>query len=484
MTITSSIAAPELDPVAEKLLVNARLRSRLDLGGRERATRWVSALAFLAAAGSMAAFAHSGRSLSLWPFALLVVSYALASRVGFEVGSGFALPTELVLVPMLFFLPATVVPLAVALGVVLGHVPAYLNHRAPLERAVVTIGSSWYAFGPALVFLAAGEPSARVGGWWVLAVALPAQYLADLCSSAATERLALRLPVRDLLQPLLWAFTVDTLLASVGLAGAVAATTTRIALLLPLPLLALLQLFARQRQRGLDHLIELSTAYKGTAYLLGDVIEADDQYTGAHSRAVVDLALAICDRLGLDARQRQLVEFTALLHDVGKIKIPSEIITKRGPLTPDERTIIETHTVEGERLLRPVGGILAAVGHTVRSCHERYDGNGYPDRLAGEEIPLIARIVSCCDAYNAMTTDRPYRGALSLEQAHRELVVHRGSQFDPVVVDTLLALLADLRPPLNDAHFREALTLPGDEVRAAATLDECARRWSRRIPQQ
>jgi HD-GYP domain-containing protein (c-di-GMP phosphodiesterase class II) len=112
--------------------------------------------------------------------------------------------------------------------------------------------------------------------------------------------------------------------------------------------------------------------------------------------------------------------------------------------------VIETHTVVGQKMLENVGGVLSEVGAIVRSCHERYDGLGYPDRLAGEAIPIEARIVCCCDAFNAMTTDRPYRAALSLEEALGELVANRGTQFDPDVVDCLLELVdseVEQRPP-------------------------------------
>ena len=131
----------------------------------------------------------------------------------------------------------------------------------------------------------------------------------------------------------------------------------------------------------------------------------------------------------------------ALLHDVGKIRIPAEIINKPGPLDAAERAIIETHTIEGERLLEQVGGLLGHVGRLVRSCHEHWDGNGYPDRLAGEQIPLVARIVCACDAYSAMTTDRSYRRARSPPK--RSPSSHRcaGTQFDPSVVDALAAAI-------------------------------------------
>jgi putative nucleotidyltransferase with HDIG domain len=204
-----------------------------------------------------------------------------------------------------------------------------------------------------------------------------------------------------------------------------------------LPLVALLRTFAGERQRRIDHALELSDAYRGTAFLLGDVVEADDAYTGIHSRHVVDLVLAVCDELKLSSADRRDAEFVALLHDVGKIRIPSEIINKPGKLDADERAIIETHTIEGEEMLERVGGLLGHVGRLVRSCHEHWDGNGYPDRLAGEAIPLVARIVCACDAFSAMTTDRPYRAGRTESEAIDEMVRCAGTQFDPDVVAAL-----------------------------------------------
>jgi HD-GYP domain-containing protein (c-di-GMP phosphodiesterase class II) len=173
--------------------------------------------------------------------------------------------------------------------------------------------------------------------------------------------------------------------------------------------------------------------------LLGDVVEADDAYTGSHSRDVVSLVIDVADRLGLDAPQRRDAEFAALLHDIGKIKVPGEIINKPGKLTDEEWEIMKAHTVEGEKLLSQVGGILGNVGRIVRSCHEDWDGTGYPDGLVGEEIPLVARIVRACDAFSAMTTDRSYRKARPVEEAVAELKRCSGTDFDPVVVETLAA---------------------------------------------
>jgi HD-GYP domain-containing protein (c-di-GMP phosphodiesterase class II) len=129
------------------------------------------------------------------------------------------------------------------------------------------------------------------------------------------------------------------------------------------------------------------------------------------------------------------------LHDVGKIAIPKEIINKPGKLDPAEWTIIKTHTVEGQKMLEQVGGFMRDVGRIVRSHHERWDGTGYPDGLAGTDIPLESRIIACCDTWNAMRTDRAYRKALTLDAALAELVAHAGTQFDPDIVDALVPIV-------------------------------------------
>src|SRR5688500_1446658 len=125
------------------------------------------------------------------------------------------------------------------------------------------------------------------------------------------------------------------------------------------------------------------------------------------------------------------------------IKNPNAINNKPGPLDDDEWVVMKTHTVEGQRMLERVGGVLARVGVVVRASHERWDGGGYPDGLAGDAIPLAARIVSACDAYNAMTTDRSYRRALPVADAVAELERCSGSQFDPAVVEALVAIAVE-----------------------------------------
>jgi putative nucleotidyltransferase with HDIG domain len=180
---------------------------------------------------------------------------------------------------------------------------------------------------------------------------------------------------------------------------------------------------------------------RGTAHLLADVVEADDAYTAAHSRHVVQLAIEVARVLGLDAAATRRVELGALLHDVGKLAVPDAILNKRGALTELEWAIMKQHTAIGERMLRAAGRELAEIAPIVRSSHERVDGRGYPDGLAGEAIPMEARIVACCDAYSAMTTDRPYRAAMPAADAKAELWRCAGTQFDARVVDALVSAI-------------------------------------------
>ncbi len=243
-------------------------------------------------------------------------------------------------------------------------------------------------------------------------------------------------------------YLIDLALAPLGLAVALAASGRAWAVLLIVPLFAVLRWFSKERRARLEQLIELNDAYRGTALLLGDVVEADDTYTGEHCKDVVRLALEVARELELDMDRQRTVEFGALLHDIGKIAVPKAIVNKPGKLDPHEWEIIKTHTVEGQRMLERVGGFMGNVGQIVRSHHERWDGGGYPDGLQGQEIPLESRIVSCCDAFNAMTTTRPYRKAMGLTAALAELSEHSGAQFDPAIVDALAAVIRRSPTPL------------------------------------
>jgi HD-GYP domain-containing protein (c-di-GMP phosphodiesterase class II) len=425
--------------VEGELVRAGRARMHEQLERRARLTFVALGLAFVVGAMLTALFLHRGPSFSV-PVALLYVAiYAAVSRVEFEIGTGAAIPTELVLVPMLFSLPIGVVPALVALSLVTAGL---LDRSRPvtIDRVATQLASASQTFGPVLVLGLAGGDPVRMHDWPLYVAALAAQFAFDFAAAAIGSWVGHGVKLRTLVQFLVWVFAVDAALAPTGLALAFAATSSRVAVLFAVPLVALLLHFSRERRRRIDHALELSDAYRGTAFLLGDVVEADDAYTGSHSRHVVDLVLGVCDRLGLDAEARRDSEFVALLHDVGKIRIPPEIINKPGPLDANERTLIETHTIIGQELLERVGGLLGHIGGVVRSCHEHWDGNGYPDGLAGETIPLIARIVCACDAFSAMTTDRSYRKARSTDEALTELERCAGTQFDPQVVSAIAAV--------------------------------------------
>jgi HD-GYP domain-containing protein (c-di-GMP phosphodiesterase class II) len=444
-----SPAAP-LDPEIERLLEGSRQRVVRPLGGRERRGELVAAATFLLAALALAAYVDTGREAGAFLYISAVLAYAIASRVTFDVGASRTDCTQLVLVPMLLVLPPTYVPLLVAAGYFVGELPDYVFGRRHPDRLLVSLGNAWYAVGPALVLGLAGPPEAALEHWPLYLGALAAQFLFDVAATTPREWFELGVPPRLQLHGVGWTFAVDTLLTPIGLLAGLASVGQPYAFLLVTPLVLLFAVFARERRARLDNAVELGNAYRGTTMVLADLVESDDEYTGLHSRTVVSLSVQVAERLGLDARRRRNVEFGAMLHDVGKMAVPNEIINKPGPLTESEWAVVRMHTVEGQRLLNRVGGIMKEVGHVVRGSHERWDGTGYPDGLAGENIPLEARIVCCCDAFNAMTTDRSYRAALSTEVAIAELRATAGTQFDPAVVEALLHVL-DVREPLREA---------------------------------
>jgi diguanylate cyclase (GGDEF)-like protein len=179
----------------------------------------------------------------------------------------------------------------------------------------------------------------------------------------------------------------------------------------------------------------------------GDVIAAlasalgeRDRYTGEHSESVVELTARVGEALALDAEEIARVRTAALLHDIGKVGVPDEILHKPGPLDDREWEIMRQHPLIGERIVRAIPG-MGSIARIVRHEHERWDGGGYPDGLAAEAIPVGARIILACDAYHAMTSDRPYRTAMSHHEAMAELTANAGSQFDPNVVEALVGCL-------------------------------------------
>jgi HD-GYP domain-containing protein (c-di-GMP phosphodiesterase class II) len=192
-------------------------------------------------------------------------------------------------------------------------------------------------------------------------------------------------------------------------------------------------------------------------------IEQVDEDTARHSDHVSRLALRVGRTLEVEGVDLVELELAARLHDIGKIRVPSEILGKPAALTPTELELIRLHSLWGAEMIAGIAG-LEAVALIVRFHHERYDGDGYPDGLAGERIPLSSRIITACDAFHAMTSDRPYRQALPRAKAFRELRAGSGSQFDPAVVEVLLD------PSVADDLDQEALAPASVELRVEHLL--------------
>jgi HD domain len=432
--------------LAEQLVGEARARHPRGMNPRERGVLGASAALFLLAAVAIAVFVPSEREFQPLLLVGLVAAYALISRVRFEVGNWFVVPESLVFVPLVLLAPLPYVPLLVALASVLSVLPELINGSWHKERAVTCLSDCWFAIGPVLVlaWLAPGEPSLNHFGAYV--AAFGAQFAFDLAWTILRDRLVDQIPYRTIIDGFIGTFRFDAILAPIAFVITLPAVDEPLILLTIGPLVWLLEILSRDRRERYTATLELQRAYRGTVMLLSDVVEFDDKYTADHSRSVVDLVHATANELGIDPVQRQELEFAALLHDVGKIAIPKEILNKPSALTASEFEVMKTHTIEGQFMLDRVGGLLARVGEIVRSCHERWDGSGYPDGLKGEDIPLESRVVFAADAYNAMTTDRPYRGALTQEQAMRELRAGAGTQFDPRVVEALSVAIAMTEP--------------------------------------
>jgi HD-GYP domain-containing protein (c-di-GMP phosphodiesterase class II) len=185
---------------------------------------------------------------------------------------------------------------------------------------------------------------------------------------------------------------------------------------------------------------DLEQTFTTTLTALMSTVEAKDDYTASHEQQVADLTQRVALRLGLSASRASDVRYAALLHDVGKVAVPSEILLKPGPLSDEQWVVMRGHAAAGGTLVASIPA-FAHLAPAVRASHERWDGDGYPDGLAGERVPLAARIIAACDTYEAIVTDRPYRAARTPDEAACELRRVAGSQLDPRVVDALLAEL-------------------------------------------
>jgi putative nucleotidyltransferase with HDIG domain len=428
---------------AERTRESHELRER-PLTNTVRRAELAGACAFLLCAGALA-LVGGVNGFSALTAAVFVLATAVASNVRFDVGAGFTVPTQAVFVPMLFAVPVSIVPLLTVVALALGMTPKVLRGGLSPSWLLTAAGNSWFALGPSLVLVLAADhsPNGRIG---VLVLALTAQFGIDFAAAAARDWSFGDLSLGELFREVAPIYAIDVALSCLGIVVAFALPgRAQWPVVLIAPLFFVLRVFSKERHERLQQMAELNDAYQGTALLLGDVVEADDTYTGEHSKSVVRLALDVADSMELDDDRKRGVEFGALLHDVGKIAIPKEIINKPGKLNEREWELMKTHTIEGQRMLEKIGGFMVEIGRIVRASHESWDGRGYPDGLVGDAIPLEARVVAACDAFNAMTTTRSYRKAMPLRDAIGEMKKCAGSQFDPDVVDALIRVTESAR---------------------------------------
>ena len=193
--------------------------------------------------------------------------------------------------------------------------------------------------------------------------------------------------------------------------------------------------FKQERSRS----AQLRASYMATVRALSNAVEARDAYTGKHAERVAAYGLEIARALGSELADDPEIEFGFLLHDIGKVAIPDAILYKPEPLTEQERALMNRHVDTGEAILREID-FLGAAKLVVRHHHERWDGAGYPDGLAGEDIPLAARVFAVADTLDALSTDRPYRPASTLDLARIEIAASSGTQFDPAICDAFAGI--------------------------------------------
>lgn len=420
----------------------------------------------------MFVLAPGGEWADPWTVTLLVGAFAVSGVVRFEIGSGSTSPFQLVMVPLWFAVPPAWLTPVIGLGLVLSGVLERVHERDghAIWRSIFNAGDAWPALGPAVVFALAGNPEATPEAFGVVVAAFAAQTAVDFAVNLGTQWLFHGIKPKTQLPLLVWITMVAAALAPVGFLAAIVAEQEPLAAVALLPLIAVIAEFARERRDRLDQALQLSTTYRGTAQLMGDVLEADDSYTGGeHTQGVVDMAVAVGLELRLDPRHMRDLEFGALLHDIGKLRVPNEIINKPGSLNAAEWEIIRQHPIYGQQMLDRVGGALTDAGAIVRAHHERWDGAGYPDGLAGESIPLAARIITVCDSFSAMTTNRSYSAARSRDEALIEMQRCSGSQFDPSVVEALYRVL-ERNPALLGGEGRAASDRASSAAAAALGL--------------
>jgi putative nucleotidyltransferase with HDIG domain len=386
---------------------------------------------------------------SWWVVFLLAVVAAIAERGSVQMSSTMDLEESISLLPTLF----AAVLLGPLAGLLVASASMLGDFRKPYLRSVVYTATRGLNGGiTGLIALAVADVASSQLGSIVaatLAGAIAAQLL-DIAFACLTVWL------RGTTSPWETARTIAPVaLSAVPLyAPVVVFLTIAYQELSPwtlvlffVPALAAQRLFAllqaqRQLTEGLSSANrQLERANLSFASALVATLDARDQYTAGHSAAVAVYSRAIAERMGLSEDDCQTVHLAGLVHDIGKIGLPPGLLEKEGPLSLDERRTMQGHSEIGERILANVDG-YGDIARVVRHHHERIDGNGYPDGLEAEAVPLLSRIIGVADAYNAMTSDRPYREAMPSRVARMRLAQAVGSQFDTTVVAAFEAILA------------------------------------------
>ena len=386
---------------------------------------------------------------SWWVVLLLAVVAAVAERGSVQMSSTMDLEESISLLPTLF----AAVLLGPLAGLIVASASMLGDFRPPYLRSVVYTASRGLIGGvTGLIALSVDDiASSQLGSIVVatLAGAVAAQLL-DIAFACFTVWL------RGTTRPWDTARTIAPVaLSAVPLyAPVVVFLTIAYQELSPwtlvlffVPALAAQRLFAllqaqRQLTEGLSAANrQLERANLSFASALVATLDARDRYTAGHSAAVAVYSRDIAARMELTTADQQSVHLAGLVHDIGKIGLPPGLLEKEGPLSLDERRVMQAHSEIGERILANVDG-YEDIARVVRHHHERHDGNGYPDGLVGDEVPLLSRIIAVADAYNAMTSDRPYREAMPSRVARLRLAQAVGAQFDTSVVAAFEAILA------------------------------------------
>jgi putative nucleotidyltransferase with HDIG domain len=401
----------------------------------------------------------------LWQLAILAAVALVAERQPVRITPNTEITVAVL--PMLF---AGVVygPLD---AVVVGTVGLLADFRDPHVRWLIWTASRALAGGLAGLAAMSLLPVQPTVGELIVAVLAAALIEAFLDSSIGAFTVALRgtgsyAAFLRSVKPVLISSLALYVPAIVVLAYAYSQATEWTVLLFFAPGFAahsLYRLYREQRQAAEELAaanVRLQRANLSFATALVATLDARDQYTAGHSAAVAIYARDIAERMGLSDAQQRLAHLCGLVHDIGKIGLPPGLLEKPGVLTLDERRQMERHSAIGERILRNVDD-YAEIAQIVRHHHEQVDGHGYPDGIRGDDIPLISRIIAVADAYNAMTSDRPYRDAMPSRVARLRLAQAVETQFDTNVVAAFEAILAgateDYRSGLNVVFEGEIL---------------------------